>query len=123
MVDSQGVMTVHVRVEGVAWRRSGAPHHYVGTLTAGDGSLRLSGRDAATGIEVALAIPVSQVRGLHLSAAGEETVLGQPAVVLDLAGSRPICLRELRAVDAGRLARRLEALVGAPPPAQAAAAR
>ncbi len=111
------------RAERVAWRRAGSRHHYVGTLTVEDGLVRLTGRDPATEVEVALAVPRAEIRRVRLSGAGPETVQGEPALVLDLAGSRAICLRELGGAGSSRLRRRLQALAAWPPPARAAVAR
>jgi len=117
-----GEMTV--RVERIAWRRLNVPHHYVGALSVGDGRLRLSGRDPGTGIEVSLVIPFAEISRVRVSASPAESLRGGPAVVLDLAGSRAICVRELGAASPSRLARRLAALIpGRLPSERAAAAR
>jgi hypothetical protein len=67
---------------------------YVGALEDDDGSLRLSGRDPETGIEVGLRIPYQEIACVRLS--GEpDSASGEPCVVLELAGSPAICLHEV----------------------------
>lgn len=84
----------------VAWRRKGILHHYVGSLAAGTDGFVLNGREPGTGIEVSLSIPIREVEDVHLSTGDAEQLAGEPAVVLELAGSAPILVRE---IGAGRL--------------------
>ena len=84
----------------VTWRRKGIVHDYVGTLAASRDGFVLSGREPGTGIEVTLSIPIREVKDVHLSTGDPEQLAGEPAVVLELAGSVPILVRE---IGAGRL--------------------
>ena len=98
----------------VAWRRKGLQHHYVGTLAARDDGIVLAGREPATGIEIVLTIPFAEVEGLHLSWGEQESLVGEPSVVVELADSPSILLRE---IGVGRLvtrtlATKLEQLFG-----------
>lgn len=102
------------RGEQIAWRRAGGSRERLGSLLVGETTLRLGGRDPESGLEVALSIPLAEIEDVRLSRAGAETVRGEDAVVLDLAGSRAICLRELGAAGQDRLARRLRALAIGP---------
>lgn len=94
----------------VAWRRRHTPHHYVGTLAATDVGLRLDGREAATGIELSLSIPFSEIE--EVAESNGDRVAGEPAVVLRLAGSEPVLLQGVgpAAPLAADLARTLEGL-------------
>jgi hypothetical protein len=81
--------------ERVAWRRKGVEHHYVGALTARGDGIVLTGREPATGIEVVLTIPFSEVEDVHLSSGQQESLVGESAVVVELAESAPILVREI----------------------------
>jgi hypothetical protein len=95
----------------IAWRRGWCGPTYVGAVSRGDDSIRLTGRDPILGIDVALTIPVHEV--VYVGVA--ETGAG-PVVVLDLSGSEPIHLRPLggRSLDVHLLAQALGALTPAP---------
>lgn len=108
-------------VERVVWWRRGVSRQYFGGLTAADGALRLLGRDPETGIEVSLAIPFAEIESVRVSGDPPESVTGEPCVVLGLAGSQAICLREV-GVQRPRLAQladRLKARIIPPQPARA----
>ena len=95
----------------IAWRRRNVPHHYVGTLTSSEKGIRLAGRDPATGIEVALSIPFEEVERVRTSADPQDRLIGEGAVVVDLAGSQSVLLREIGgALRPAELAERLEGL-------------
>lgn len=79
----------------VAWRRRGVRRPYVGTLDADEGGIRLSGRDPVSGVEVTLSIPLAEVQSVHVARPGEELLAGERCVVLDLAESEAIFLREV----------------------------
>jgi hypothetical protein len=79
----------------VAWRRRHTPSHYVGTLAATDVALRLDGREPATGIELSLSIPFEEIEAVRASSGAGDLLVGEPAVVLQLAGSEPVLLREV----------------------------
>ena len=89
-----------VLAERIAWRRKGVRHHYVGTLAARGDGIVLAGREPATGIEVVLTIPFAEVEDVHLSSGEQESLVGEASVVVELADSPPILLRE---IGAGRL--------------------
>lgn len=93
----------------VAWRRRHTPHHYVGTLATTDAGFRLDGREPATGIELSLSIPFSEIEQVAMSDRAFDLLAGEPAVVLQLAGSEPVLLREVgqRPEQAFELARKL----------------
>jgi hypothetical protein len=93
--------------ERIAWRRKGVEHHYVGALTARGDGIVLTGREPATGIEVVLTIPFSEVEDVHLSSGEQESLVGESAVVVELAESAPILVRE---IGLGRLLPRALAL-------------
>ena len=104
-------------VEKIAWRRNGVRGQFVGRLRAGDEGIRLTGRDPASGVQLALSIPPDEVERVRVSSTGDELLAGEPCVVLELAGSRAIFLREMGAgpLHAHLLARSLDALTHASP--------
>ena len=97
----------------VAWRRRRTPHHYVGTLATTDAGLRLDGREPATGIELSLSIPFSEIEQVRASNGSVDLLAGEPAVVLQLAGSEPVLLCEVGQgpQKASELARKLSRLL------------
>ena len=101
--------------ERIVWRRQGVRHHYAGTLSAGEEGIRLTGRDAVVGVEVALSIPLCEIEDIRV-AGGDELLAGERCVVLELAGSEAIFLREVGAgpLHVHGLARSLGALIRAP---------
>jgi hypothetical protein len=100
----------------IVWRRQGVRHHYVGTLSAGEEGIRLTGRDAVVRVEVALSIPLREVEDIRVAGPGDYLLAGERCVVLELEGSEPIFLRELgaRPLQVQVLARSLGALIRAP---------
>lgn len=103
-------------VEKIAWCRHGVRTYFVGALRAGDEGIRLTGRDPSSGIDVALSIPLAEVERVRVSASGDELLAGEPCVVLELADSEPIFIRQVGvgAFQVHLLARRLGALTEAP---------
>jgi hypothetical protein len=103
--------------EKIAWRRQGIPRQYVGTLAAGDEGIRLTGRDPVSGVDVALSIPLSEVEDVHVAGPGDELLAGERCVVLELAESEAIFLREVGVgpLHVHVLARSLGALTHARP--------
>jgi hypothetical protein len=103
--------------EKVAWRRHGRREQFVGLLRAGDEGIRLVGRDPASGVQVGLSIPPDEVERVRVSSTDDELLAGEPCVVLELAGSRAISVRELgaRPLRVHLLARSLDALAQASP--------
>ena len=99
-------------VTPVAWRRRHAPRHYLGTLSTNDVGFRLEGREPATGIELSLSIPFSQIEEILAPNGSADLLAGAPAVVLRLAGSEPVLVREAGSAprEAGDLARALSGL-------------
>ena len=81
--------------ERVAWKRRSVRHHYVGRLWGGEGLIRFVGREPGTGIEVSLSIPLEEIERIRLSTSADETVVAGPGVVLELADSEAIFLREV----------------------------
>jgi hypothetical protein len=102
--------------EKVAWCRQGVRTYFVGALRAGDEGIRLTGRDPTSGIDVALSIPLAEVEHVHLSASRNELLAGEPCVVLELADSESIFIRQVGvgSLQAHVLTRRLGALTKAP---------
>ena len=89
----------------VAWRGPRARDEYVGYLALTDEAVRLSGRDEATGVEVALSIPHEALRRVRSS--GETIVLElvDGEIVLEPVGSP---------VEVERFVHRLAAAIEAP---------
>ena len=81
----------------VVWRRQGVRRHYVGTLSAAEEAVRLTGRDTQIGVELALSIPLAEINDVRVGNFGDELIAGEPCVVLELAGSEAIFLREIGA--------------------------
>ena len=84
----------------LAWRRHGAPCHYSGGLQLDENALVLTGREPSTGLEVSLRIPDYAVRRLRWAHSDDESVVGVPGYVLELADAVPLFIR---AVGVGRL--------------------
>jgi len=107
--------------EKVAWRRKGVRRPYVGRLEAGDGSITLSGRDPVSGVSVVLSIPLTEVDDVRVAGPRDGLLPGERYVVLDLAVSEAIYLREVGEgpLHIHVLARTLGALTHAPRPAVA----
>ena len=108
-------------LERVAWRRKNVSHHYAGSLSATDGSIRLVGEDPATGIAVSLSIPFAEIERIRVSASPDEDVVGHRCVVLELVDAQAICLAQ---TGSGHrpprwLARRLAGLVESDSPGRA----
>jgi len=82
-------------VNRVIWRRRGVSRHYIGSLYASPLGIRLTGRDPATGIAVTLSIPSGEVERVRVGETPDEEVAGEPGVVVELAESAPILLREI----------------------------
>lgn len=100
--------------ERILWRRLSMPHHYVGTLDVGDSSIRLDGEDPATGIEVSLAIPFSDVEIIRMSKTTKELIVGEQCVVVEFDDAEAICLMQAgaRLALSRSLADRMSRLVG-----------
>jgi hypothetical protein len=77
----------------IAWRRGEHGPTYVGAVSHGDDTIRLTGRDPVLGIDVALSIPVAEIEYVCVSEPAAGSVESGPFVVLDLSGSEPIHLR------------------------------
>jgi hypothetical protein len=103
----------------VAWRRRYARQHYAGYLALTDETIRLSGRESATGIDVALSIPCGAIGSARI---GSDELAGEPAVVLEVADGEPILIRPIGTglLEIDTLARRLASAIG-PSAARAAA--
>jgi hypothetical protein len=99
----------------IAWRRGEHGPIYIGAVSRGEDTIRLTGRDPILGIDVALSIPLEEIEFVAAeTAAGAAD--GGPFVSLDLIGSEPIHLRPIggRSLDVHLLARALGALTPAP---------
>ena len=123
---TQGPAVEGLHLERMLWRRVRMPHHYVGTLEVGDSSIRLEGEDPATGIEVSLGIPFSDVTSIRMSNASSELVVGEQCVVVEFDDAEAICLMQAgtRPASTRSLAARMARLVGiAPAPSGRAAER
>jgi hypothetical protein len=95
----------------IAWRRGEDGPTYVGAVSRGEDSIRLTGRDPILGIDVALSIPLEEVEHVGVAETGAGLF-----VVLDLSGSEPIHLETIggRSLDVHLLARALGALTPGP---------
>lgn len=99
--------------------------HYVGRLWACPDCVCLSGRDSVSGIEVTLSIPIEELAHVRVGHSPDELLAGERSVVLELAESEEILLREVGVgpLHVHVLARRLAALTrGAPAPHAVSAA-
>ncbi len=105
-------MKKEVLAEKIAWRRRCVNRHYVGALWAGEEGIRLTGRDPSSGVEVALSIPLEEIERVRVSGPGDELLAGERCVVLELAVSEAIFLREVGVgpLHVHVLARKLSAL-------------
>jgi hypothetical protein len=91
----------------------------VGALWASPLGLRLAGRDPATGIELALSIPAEEISTIRVSSSWSERVAGEECVILELADTIPILVRELGLgpLDPRELSARIqEGVTAAAPP-------
>jgi hypothetical protein len=103
-------------VDRIAWRRRSRRQQYLGRLLLLPDRLRLVGRDAEWGIDVALSIPFGEIEAVRAAASATESVLGEAGIVVELAGSEPIFLRELGSRgEPRRLATRLSSVVAPRP--------
>ncbi len=95
----------------VAWRRQYAQRHYVGYATVTESSVRLVGREEATGIDVSLSIPHTAIEGVRVGNGSSELVDGGQTVVLELRDEEPIYIRPLAEgpLDLDGFARKLRA--------------
>jgi hypothetical protein len=95
----------------IAWRRGERGPIYVGAVSRGEDSIRLTGRDPILGIDVALSIPLEEVEYIGVAETGTGAF-----VVLDLSGSEPIHLRPIggHSLDVHLLARTLGTLTPGP---------
>lgn len=106
-----------LHVERMLWRRRKVPHHYSGSLSAGDASLRLDGQDPATGIAVSLSVPYAEIERVRMPTGPAEHVAGERGVVIELVDAEAICLAEVGAAPsrARWLAAQLAKLCGGGP--------
>jgi hypothetical protein len=101
--------------EPVVWRRLTVTSPYVGDVGVSGAALRFFGREPITGIEVSLAIPFSEIKGVRASRSSTEELGGEPSLVLELAESDPVCLRSAGTSEGvpARLARLLRRVTAA----------
>jgi hypothetical protein len=106
---------VDTLIEKIGWRRRGVANDFVGSLRAGYDGIRLTGRDPASGVDVSLSIPPSEVEDVHVASANGE-LAGDLLVVVEFNDAEPIILRRAGAgpFQAQLLARKLGALLKAP---------
>ena len=79
----------------VVWRRRHASRHYVGYVLVGDDAVRLAGNEQDTGIYAVLSIPQEAIEEARVGRGPREQVVGEQAVVLELADDDPIYLRPI----------------------------
>jgi hypothetical protein len=79
----------------IAWRRSGAPRHYAGTLDVEAGELLLDGKEPSTGVRTTLRIPSHAVQALRVARRDDEAIAGVKGYVLELADDVPLFVRAL----------------------------
>ena len=93
----------------VVWRRRHASRHYVGYAVVADNVVRLAGNEQDTAIHAVLSIPPAAIQGVRVGCLPEEEVVGEQAVVIELADDDPIYVRPLTAgaLDLAGLARKL----------------
>ncbi len=93
----------------VAWRRKHASRHYLGYVLVTDDAIRLAGDENETGIHAVLSIPPTAIEGTRVGRGPSEQVVGEQAVVIELADNDPIYLRPIGTGPLGLddLARRL----------------
>jgi len=103
------------RATEVAWRRGERGATYVGTVSRGADTIRLSGRDSVLGIEVLLSIPVDEIASVGVTESSGDAGEGEPVVVLDLPASESIHLRPIGVapLHVHSLARALSAVIPA----------
>jgi hypothetical protein len=77
----------------IVWRRRHASCHYVGYVIVGDDAVRLAGDERATGIHAVLSIPHTAIEDARVGKLPDEQVVGEQAVVIELADDDPIYLR------------------------------
>ena len=65
----------------------------MGYVTVTDDSVRLAGREHATGIDVSLSIPNGAIRKVRVARDSGEEVVGERSVVLELRDDAPIYVR------------------------------
>ncbi len=99
----------------IAWRRGRHGPMYVGAVSRGADTIRLTGRDPILGIDVALSIPMEEIEDVGVEEAAAGSNDGGAFVVLDLTGSEPILLRPVggSSLDVHLLARTI-AFIPAP---------
>ena len=81
--------------EKIAWRRHGVRRHYIGTLVASSDGICLTGSDPVSGVEVVLSIPLTEIENVRVAGPGDELLAGERCVVLELAESESIYLRDV----------------------------
>jgi hypothetical protein len=79
----------------VAWRRKHASRHYIGYVLVTDDAVRLAGDEDETGIHAVLSIPPTAIEGTRVGRDPCEEVVGEQAVVIELADHDPIFLRPI----------------------------
>jgi hypothetical protein len=101
----------------IAWRRGDSGATYVGAVSRGTDTIRLTGRDPILGIDVALSIPIDQIEYVGVADPAPGSGGGDgPFVLLDVPKSEPIYVRPVGATSlhVQLLARALGALTPAP---------
>jgi hypothetical protein len=99
----------------IAWRRGGGAT-YVGSVSRTPDAIRLTGRDAVLGIDVALSVPIDEIAYVAVSEPAPWSDDAELCVIVGLADSEPIYLRPLgnTLLNVHQLARALGALTEAP---------
>lgn len=96
----------------VVWRRRHASRHYIGYVLVTDDLVRLAGNEQDTDIHAVLSIPASAIEGARVGRSPSEQIVGEPAVVIELADDDPIHLRPITTGPLGLddLARKLRSV-------------
>jgi len=96
----------------VVWRRRHASRHYAGYVLVSDDFVRLAGNEHDTGIHAVLTIPPAAIERARVGRLPDEQVVGEQAVVIELADNDPIYLRPVTtgALGLDELARKLSSV-------------
>ncbi len=80
-------------MQRVGWRNRSLGHHYVGSMTLTDESVRLAGHEDGGSIDAALAIPLDSIRRVRLGRGAADAIGDDPGLVLELDDGESVVLR------------------------------